>query len=384
MILVLLLFLAILAGSSQSYLHRNRLLSRHASLFCAPEDVEPYRRLTEESLEAYNALASEAYYDIEESATVYESNYCAAAGLESMLVSLGNARPLISTEYEVAFGRFPALAQLALKHLDPDSTIQSRSSASASSPSSSSSSIGDLSGIWPNRRLESDELESIRRYNESKSNEPKVELLYELLYEDLYNRLDNADDISTVLVCYQNCLRASLMADDEQSTQYAVNAMQSRGVCIEKHVAHGKHVITDTAERSPQNENSSKCMVYLNLRSLWTEALISIDPAVHRTSQPVEGRRAIQDVMMGVMRIALKHVFTLYPNASIVGVEYPTIGSRFEPSEIAVKLYMSSYHRLQQEPGEEAGADIVRLVQDGSTGGFESEEEERKVYYVSR
>lgn len=60
-----------------------------------------------------NDLWDTSYLDSEYTPE-YETSYVAAAGLESMIISVGNRRPLMQVEYQMAFHLFPKLSELSM------------------------------------------------------------------------------------------------------------------------------------------------------------------------------------------------------------------------------------------------------------------------------
>lgn len=259
--------------------------------------------------------------DYDEENIDYDTSYCAAVGFESMITSVGNRRYILPSEYYAIFRLFPGILNLH----------------------NQSTSNSTVSNIWPVRcrdsnckdgNLLSDEDEDNSIFKESRAANDYLKNLYSFDQKENDVTLALKKFRKTILgvekyrinnpgaVARQYChmLRTCL----ENNSSYdvhsewwgaAANALQYAGLSFRDHV----NISTDG-------------MTTLHLNSLWTQTLsrlldldTSLPPSTPQTigvkgtwdqryfSQvsisPVN-RRAVQDMQLGVMRVALCAIFS--------------------------------------------------------------------------
>lgn len=364
-------------------------------------DESSYERMTAESIAEYNSLAMDEYYhnqgEEEDDEDVYEMIYCAETGLESLLVSLGNSRPFLATEYEIAFRRFPNLIKLASNHPDVAQGL-----VRSSIDDNDGGDMGDendvikmrIKGKWPTRKLQEDELENIiTTVNYLTTKTPATiqanidESLSRFLatIKDRNERSGGGSFGSTAGTSYtllKNCLSATAGDDHGDGWLVAASALESSGLTVMDHV---ECIKTDITMNNHSNSDSNttdidikNCEVFLDVASLWSQArtqlldatgesivdnIDSIDSIDSSTTSVIssnklnshsatdQDRRVIQDLLLAVMRVSVKMAM-VRANTSLVGVHYPSTATVLDPSEITVKVVLATEYRLLYEPDE--------------------------------
>ena len=267
------------------------------------------------------------YDDDEEEGEQLEVGFCAQAGLESIVISAGNRRVFLSSEYQAVFRLFPKL-------LDLHTNYSSGNDASVSSlwplrKRSDSSKFRDLvpSSEEEDRRiiLESN---TAQKYLQNTISHAEKEILVNNAMEKFRKtilgvekyRINNPGRLASQYCgLLRSCLDAN--ASDDLSSEWwgaAANSLQYAGLSFRDHVNH-----------TTSNDSAIKATIYLD--SLWLQALsrlLDLGAEKGTTNSNTWDQKFfsqiqcsgtdeenIQDMMLGVMRVALCAVFSSFESA---------------------------------------------------------------------
>lgn len=277
------------------------------------------------------ASGFDVFYDDDEEEQL-EVGFCAQAGLESIVISAGNRRVFLSSEYQAVFRLFPRILEL---HINC-STID-RNDVSAY----------NVSTLWPLRkRTDSLKFEDIVPSSEEEDQriifEANAALKYlrnsitsiekEIIVNDAMTkfrkiilgvekyRINNPGRLANQ---YCSLLRSCLdtYANDDLSSEWwgaAANALEYAGLSFRDHVNH-----------TTLEDSTIKATIYLD--SLWLQALTRLlDLGTDQGNSNSEtwdqkffsqiqcsgtDEENIQDMMLGLMRVSLCAVFSSFENA---------------------------------------------------------------------
>jgi hypothetical protein len=293
-----------------------------------------------------------------------QTNYCPSVGLESSIVSMGNSRVLIQSDYEVAFRLFPNLT------------------------------IAVIHGLWPDHELlHKEDIEYITSMAINASDHRLLPTQDDVNFEllkfrkvvlglDKY-RINNPGNVASK---YSTMLKTCMSVSD--SWGYAANAVEYAGLIIADHIV-ANHSISYTDVRKGDESGNGivhVTAVALNLTSLWSDALIrllDLESQQDGSSSSSSGGgdnsrsdmtstwdqryftqmsvtskdiRAMKDMLISLARLAMravfsrptnKKVFVLYPvgKLHVNGINYDA----FKPDELSLYLILQSEFRSIKE-----------------------------------
>ena len=292
-----------------------------------------------------------------------QTNYCPSAGLESSIVSMGNSRVLIQSDYEVAFRLFPNLT------------------------------IAVIHGLWPDHELlYKEDIEYITSMAINASDHRLLPTQEDVNFEllkfrkvvlglDKY-RINNPGNVASK---YSTMLKTCMSVSD--SWGYAANAVEYAGLIIADHIVANHSISYTDVRKGDENRNGivHVTAVALNLTSLWSDALIRLldlesqqDGSRSSSSGGDNSRsdvtstwdqryftqmsvtskdlRAMKDMLISLARLAMravfsrptnKKVFVLYPvgKLHVNGINYDA----FKPDELSLYLILQSEFRSIKE-----------------------------------
>lgn len=295
-----------------------------------------------------------------------QTNYCPSVGLESSIVSMGNSRVLIQSDYEVAFRLFPNLT------------------------------IAVIHGLWPDHELlKKEDIEYITSMAINASDHRLLPTQEDVHFEllkfrkvvlglDKY-RINNPGNVASK---YSTMLKICMSVSD--SWGYAANAVEYAGLIIADHIVANHSISYTDVRKGDENGNGivHVTAVALNLTSLWSDALIRLLDLESQqvgslssgggggggdssrsdltstwdqryfTQMSVTSKdiRAMKDMLISLARLAMravfsrptnKKVFVLYPvgKLRVNGINYDA----FKPDELSFYLMLQSEFRSIKE-----------------------------------
>ena len=292
-----------------------------------------------------------------------QTNYCPSAGLESSIVSMGNSRVLIQSDYEVAFRLFPNLT------------------------------IAVIHGLWPDHELlQKEDIEYISSIAINASDHKLLPTQEDVHFEllkfrkvvlglDKY-RINNPGNVARK---YSTLLKTCMSVSD--SWGYAANAVEYAGLIIADHIVENHSIsYNDVRKGTDGNGVIHVTAVALNLTSLWSDALIrlldlesqqdgsqSSSSSSSTSSSDVtasswdqryftqmtitsKDMRAMKDMLVSLTRLSMRAIFSRPTNKEIF-VLYP-VGKlcvsdmnydAFKPDKFSLHLILQSEFRSIRE-----------------------------------
>jgi len=294
-----------------------------------------------------------------------QTNYCPSVGLESSIVSMGNSRVLIQSDYEVAFRLFPNLTIAVIHDLWPDHELLHKEDIEYITSMAINASDHRL---LPTQEDVNFELLKFRKV---------------VLGLDKY-RINNPGNVASK---YSTMLKTCMSVSD--SWGYAANAVEYAGLIIADHIVANHSISYTDVRKGYENGNGivHVTAVALNLTSLWSDALIRLLDLESQqdgssssssssggdnsrsdvistwdqryfTQMSVTSKdiRAMKDMLISLVRLAMravfsrptnKKVFVLYPvgKLHVNGINYDA----FKPDELSLYLILQSEFRSIKE-----------------------------------
>lgn len=318
-----------------------------------------------DQIKAYNELfindVNESYANINDIQNSLkeslETKYCPSIGLESLIVSTGNEKLLLPTDYEIAFNLFPNLRYAVINYLWPDHIQLGKDIIQ---------SIVDIAMRGNYTYTEDDVIFELKKFRKT------------VLGLEKY-RINNPGNVA---VKYSSMIKACLYVNDSWS--FAANALEYAGLIIKDHIS--VTIIQKSSTNNTTTSQGEEGIPTLNLTSLWTQTMIrllDLDSKVLENSNVWDQKyfsqiqythsdiRSIQDMLTSIMRVAMRAIFSresthsmfiLYPNDRLINndISNISIGSTmhdllnvFKPKEFSIRLICESEFDICNEYDED-------------------------------